>query len=82
MTVTGATLGEQLAGPFEWPDWQDVIRPPHDPLQEQGALIALRGSLAPDGSVLKRSAASPGAAAIGGARRRLLLADRPGRAHR
>ncbi|MCY4023333.1 MAG: dihydroxy-acid dehydratase [Anaerolineaceae bacterium] len=59
LTVTGATLGEQLAKPFEWPDWQDVIRPPDDPLQEQGALIALHGSLAPDGSVLKRSAASP-----------------------
>ncbi|MCY4526563.1 MAG: dihydroxy-acid dehydratase [Anaerolineaceae bacterium] len=59
LTVTGATLGEQLAQPFVWPDWQDVIRPLHNPLQEQGALIALRGSLAPDGSVLKRSAASP-----------------------
>ena len=59
LTVTGATLGEQLAEPFVWPDWQDVIRPLHDPFQEQGALIALRGSLAPDGSVLKRSAASP-----------------------
>ena len=59
LTVTGATLGEQLAGPFVWPDWQDVIRPLDDPLQERGALIALRGSLAPDGAVLKRSAASP-----------------------
>ncbi|MCE2488436.1 MAG: dihydroxy-acid dehydratase [Anaerolineae bacterium] len=59
LTVTGATLGEQLAQPFVWPDWQDVIRPLDNPLQEQGALIALRGSLAPDGSVLKRSAASP-----------------------
>ncbi len=59
LTVTGDTLGEQLARPFTWPAWQDVIRPLDDPLQEQGALIALRGSLAPDGSVLKRSAASP-----------------------
>ena len=59
LTVSGATLGEQLAQPFAWPAWQDVIRPLHAPHQEQGALIALRGSLAPDGSVLKRSAASP-----------------------
>ncbi len=59
LTVSGATLGEQLATPFAWPAWQDVIRPLHAPHQEQGALIALRGSLAPDGSVLKRSAASP-----------------------
>ena len=59
LTVSGATLGEQLAAPFAWPAWQDVIRPLHAPHQEQGALIALRGSLAPDGSVLKRSAASP-----------------------
>ena len=59
LTVSGATLGEQLPLPFEWPAWQDVIRPLHAPHQEQGALIALRGSLAPDGAVLKRSAASP-----------------------
>ncbi len=59
LTVSGATLGEQLARPCAWPDWQDVIRPLQDPFQERGALIALRGSLAPDGALLKRSAASP-----------------------
>ncbi len=59
LTVSGATLGEQLAEPFVWPDWQEIIRPLRAPFQEQGALIALRGSLAPDGAVLKRSAASP-----------------------
>ena len=35
LTVSGATLGEQLAEPFAWPAWQDVIRPLHAPHQEQ-----------------------------------------------
>lgn len=59
LTVSGATLGEQLAAPFTWPAWQEVIRPLHAPHQPQGALIVLRGSLAPAGALLKRSAASP-----------------------
>jgi dihydroxy-acid dehydratase len=58
-TVTGQALAEWLAGDYRWPDWQSVIRPAHDPLQAQGALVALRGNLAPDGAILKRSAASP-----------------------
>ncbi len=36
-----------------------VIRPLADPVQEQGGLVALFGSLAPRGAILKRSAASP-----------------------
>ena len=59
LTITGATLGQQLARPFAWPAWQNVIRPLDNPLQPQGALIVLRGSLAPAGALLKRSAASP-----------------------
>jgi dihydroxy-acid dehydratase len=58
-TVTGQALAEWLAGDYRWPDWQSVIRPAHDPLQAQGALVALKGNLAPDGAILKRSAASP-----------------------
>jgi dihydroxy-acid dehydratase len=58
-TVDGRTLGEVLDGPYESPAWQNVIRPARDPLAPRGALIVLRGSLAPEGAVLKRSAASP-----------------------
>lgn len=59
LTVTGQTLSELLGDGFEWPEWQNVIHPIDDPLQEKGALVALKGNLAPDGAILKRSAASP-----------------------
>lgn len=59
ITVTGETIGDVLGGGADFPSWRDVIRPFDAPLQEQGALVALHGSLAPDGAVLKRSAASP-----------------------
>jgi dihydroxy-acid dehydratase len=58
LTVTGRTLGELLDGPFTHPAWQDVIYPATAPLQEKGGMVILRGNLAPDGAVLKRSAAS------------------------
>jgi dihydroxy-acid dehydratase len=58
LTVTGKKLGEILDKPYEWPEWQPVIRPARKPLQEKGALVVLRGSLAPEGAILKRSAAS------------------------
>jgi dihydroxy-acid dehydratase len=46
----------------EWPEWTDekVIRPYHRPVAPGEALSVLRGSLAPDGAVLKRAAASEG----------------------
>ncbi len=58
MTVAGETLGERLA---QDPDWVDrsVIRTLQDPYQKQGGLVALHGSLAPNGAILKRSAADP-----------------------
>jgi dihydroxy-acid dehydratase len=59
MTVTGKTLGQWLEGDATHPAWQDVIFPPDAPLQDKGGLVVLRGNLAPDGAVLKRSAASP-----------------------
>src|SRR5262249_45692916 len=58
-TITGRPLGEQLAGAHTFPVWQKIIRPLHDPLRPEGSLIVLRGSLAPEGAVIKRSAASP-----------------------
>jgi len=57
MTVTGETIGERLA--HEKDAWVDraVVRPLADPLAKEGGLVALFGSLAPNGAILKRSAA-------------------------
>ena len=59
MTVTGETLGERLA--HEEGAWVDraVVRPLSEPLAKEGGLVALFGSLAPNGAILKRSAADP-----------------------
>ncbi len=58
-TVDGRTLGAILDGPYEFPSWQTVIRPLREPLAPRGSLIVLHGNLAPEGAILKRSAASP-----------------------
>jgi dihydroxy-acid dehydratase len=58
MTVAGETLGERLAQATEWID-RAVVRPFPDPYQKAGGLVALFGSLAPNGAILKRSAADP-----------------------
>ena len=57
MTVTGETLGERLA--HEEGAWVDraVVRSIAEPLAKEGGLVALFGSLAPNGAILKRSAA-------------------------
>lgn len=59
MTVTGQVLSERLAA--EEGDYVDrrVIRSAKEPLEPQGGLVALFGSLAPDGAIIKRSAATP-----------------------
>jgi dihydroxy-acid dehydratase len=59
MTVTGETLGDRLEQ--EAGDYVDhrVIYPAASPLEPQGGLVALFGSLAPDGCIIKRSAATP-----------------------
>jgi dihydroxyacid dehydratase/phosphogluconate dehydratase len=56
-TVTGGTLGEDIAGAEVYND--DVIRSLNDPIQPEGGLAVLRGSLAPRGAVIKHSAADP-----------------------
>jgi len=56
LTVSGAKMGEQIAGAVCYND--DVIRPIEKALTPQGGLVVLRGNLAPDGAVLKPSAAS------------------------
>jgi dihydroxy-acid dehydratase len=55
-TVTGESLASRLDGEAPWVD-RGVIRPLADPRQPQGGLVALFGSLAPGGAILKRSAA-------------------------
>jgi len=51
MTVNGRTLGENVAGAFQ-PDGK-VVRPAKDPFQPDGGLAVLRGSLVPNGAVVK-----------------------------
>ncbi|MGQ0653233.1 MAG: L-arabinonate dehydratase [Betaproteobacteria bacterium] len=56
-TVNGKTLGENLQGARIYNP--DVIRPRKNPLQEAGGLVVVRGSLAPNGAVIKAAAAEP-----------------------
>ncbi len=56
LTVTGRTIGEEIAGATIVDD--RVIRTRQMPLAQTGSLIVLRGNLCPDGAVLKRSAAT------------------------
>jgi dihydroxy-acid dehydratase len=56
VTVTGETLGARLDGDDGWVD-RAVIRSVREPFQPVGGLVALFGSLAPGGAILKRSAA-------------------------
>ena len=56
LTVTGETLGERLEAKADPVD-RDVIASAGEPLEAQGGLVALFGSLAPRGAILKRSAA-------------------------
>ncbi|MBT6441385.1 MAG: dihydroxy-acid dehydratase [Alphaproteobacteria bacterium] len=58
LTVTGRTLGEELAdAPQAWP--QDVVKTRSEPVFPEGGIAVLRGNLAPDGAIIKQSAASP-----------------------
>ncbi|MCS6817772.1 MAG: dihydroxy-acid dehydratase [Blastocatellia bacterium] len=52
LTVTGRTIGEEAREAVETPG-QPVIRPLSNPLSPTGGLVILRGSLAPDGCVVK-----------------------------
>ena len=54
MTVTGRTIGENIAGAVNRNP--EVIRPVDNPYSKTGGLAVLKGNLAPDGSVVKRSA--------------------------
>ena len=54
MTVTGKTIGENIAHAVNLDP--EVIRPVDNPYSKTGGLAVLKGNLAPDGSVVKRSA--------------------------
>jgi dihydroxy-acid dehydratase len=58
MTVAGFSLEQVLKDHPAWVD-RSVVRPLAEPLAKEGGLVALFGSLAPSGAILKRSAADP-----------------------
>ena len=57
MTATGTTMRDRLADAEVFDD--EVIRPLSNPLVADGGLAVLRGNLAPNGAILKPSAATP-----------------------
>lgn len=57
MTVTGKTVGENIEGCVN--KNPEVIRPIDNPYSETGGIAVLRGNLAPDTGVVKRSAVAP-----------------------
>ena len=58
LTVSGKTVGENLKD-ADMPYDTNMIRPLDNPLEEKGGIAILHGNLAPNGAVIKRSAASP-----------------------
>ena len=57
MTVTGRTVGENIAG-ITSAD-AEIIRPLERPYHSEGGIAILRGNLAPDGAVVKQAAVDP-----------------------
>ena len=57
LTVTGRRLGEELERLPAWP--QTVVRTAAEPIYPEGGLALLRGNLAPNGAIIKQSAATP-----------------------
>ncbi|MCD7774767.1 MAG: dihydroxy-acid dehydratase [Clostridiales bacterium] len=57
LTVTGKTVGENIENAVNLNT--NVIRPIDEPFSETGGIAVLRGNLAPEGSVVKRSAVAP-----------------------
>ena len=57
MTATGKTVGENIKGCIN--QNPEVIRPIDNPYSETGGIAILRGNLAPDSGVVKRSAVAP-----------------------
>ena len=57
MTVTGKTMGENIKNAVNLNP--EVIRPAENPYSQTGGIAVLKGNLAPEGSVVKRSAVVP-----------------------
>lgn len=57
MTCTGKTLGENIENAVNRDP--EIIRTPENPYSKTGGIAVLRGNLAPDGCVVKRSAVAP-----------------------
>ncbi|MBI3452039.1 MAG: dihydroxy-acid dehydratase [Rhodospirillales bacterium] len=57
VTANGQTLGVNIDGAEVYND--DVVLPRERPLSQEGGLAVLRGNLAPDGAVIKHTAADP-----------------------
>jgi dihydroxy-acid dehydratase len=53
LTVTGATLAENLRGVRPYAEGQEIIRPLRDPIKKDSHLVVLYGNLAPEGAVAK-----------------------------
>ncbi|HWX80896.1 MAG TPA: dihydroxy-acid dehydratase [Steroidobacteraceae bacterium] len=53
LTVTGATLADNLREVAPYPDGQQIIRPLGDPIKKDSHLVVLYGNLAPEGAVAK-----------------------------
>ncbi|HEV2602256.1 MAG TPA: dihydroxy-acid dehydratase [Microvirga sp.] len=52
MTVTGRTMAENLSH-VQWNDDQDVVRKTSNPITATGGVVGLKGSLAPEGAIVK-----------------------------
>lgn len=52
ITVTGKTIAENLAD-VVFPTNQDIVRPISDPITTTGGVVGLRGTLAPEGAIVK-----------------------------
>ena len=57
LTVSGAQIWDEVKGAINYNE--EVIRPADKPLTEKGGIAVLRGNIAPNGAILKPSAASP-----------------------
>jgi dihydroxy-acid dehydratase len=53
LTVTGATLAENLRGVAPYAEGQHIVRPLRDPIKKDSHLVVLYGNLAPEGAVAK-----------------------------
>jgi dihydroxy-acid dehydratase len=58
VTVSGRTIAEVIASTL--PGDEKIIRPLNNPFSKEGGIAVLKGSLAPDGAVVKQGAIAPG----------------------